>query len=247
MKAKWIAGCLLAVGLTTPAVVSAMHITEGFLPKEYALGWLVAVAPFLLLGMKRIRHIVTRFPERKMLLGLGAAFIFVLSALKIPSVAGSSSHATGVGLSAIFFGPAVSSVLSGIVLLFQALLLAHGGVTTWGANTFSMGVAGAFVAWGVYRTGRWAGLSEKTTVFLAAMLGNWMTYIVTAGQLALAFPDAVGGIWATFAKFLGIFAVTQLPLAISEGILSVVVYQALIRYSEQGLLTMWWKESVEKI
>lgn len=120
-----------------------MHIMEGFLPKEHSIGWLIAALPFLIFGAMKIQNILKDKPEYKMLLGLAAAFIFVLSALKIPSVTGSSSHATGVGLSAILFGPAVSSILSGIVLLFQALLLAHGGITTWGANVFSMGIAEA--------------------------------------------------------------------------------------------------------
>ncbi len=56
--------------------------------------------------------------------------LFVLSALKLPSVTGSCSHPTGVGLAAILFGPTAASVLGLIVLLFQALLLAHGGLTT---------------------------------------------------------------------------------------------------------------------
>lgn len=34
------------------------------------------------------------------------------------------------------------TILGGIVLLFQALLLAHGGLTTLGANTVSMGIVG---------------------------------------------------------------------------------------------------------
>ena len=38
-----------------------------------------------------------------------------------------------------------------IVLLFQALLLAHGGITTLGANAFSMAIVGPWVAWGVWR------------------------------------------------------------------------------------------------
>ena len=42
----------------------------------------------------------------------------------MPSVTGSSSHATGIGLSAILFGPWVSVVLAGIVLLFQTSFLA---------------------------------------------------------------------------------------------------------------------------
>jgi cobalt/nickel transport system permease protein len=232
---------LLAAAFTAPPVY-AMHIMEGFLPKEHAAGWFLVVAPFLVVGARRIAAILAKYPERKMLLGLAAAFIFVLSALKIPSVTGSSSHPTGVGLSAILFGPAISTVLSAIVLLFQALLLAHGGITTWGANIFSMGVAGAFVAWGAYRLVLVCGLSEKVAVFMAAFLGDWITYMVTAGQLALAFPDAVGGFWVSYVKFLGIFALTQLPLAISEGLLSVVVYSTLLRYGEQGLIDIWWKD-----
>ena len=74
-----------------------------------------------------------------------SAYVFVLSALKIPSVTGSCSHPTGTGLSASLFGPSVTAVLGTIVLLFQALLLAHGGLTTLGANVFSMAIAGPFI------------------------------------------------------------------------------------------------------
>ena len=62
--------------------------------------------------------------------------MFVISSLKIPSVTGSCSHMTGTGLGAILFGPTAAGVLGLIVLLFQAILLAHGGLTTLGANTF---------------------------------------------------------------------------------------------------------------
>lgn len=51
--------------------------------------------------------------------------MFVLSSLKLPSVTGSCSHPTGNGLGAVLFGPAVASVLATIVLVFQALLIAH--------------------------------------------------------------------------------------------------------------------------
>ncbi len=237
--AALVAGILFAAA---PATAAAMHIMEGFLPKEHALGWLLAVLPFVALGVRTINATLVRHPDRKLLLGLAAAFIFVLSALKVPSVAGSSSHPTGVGLGAILFGPAVASVLSGIVLLFQALLLAHGGLTTWGANTFAMGVAGGFAAWGGFRLARALGCREKLAVFLAALLGDWFTYAVTAGQLALAFPDPAGGFAAAYGKFLAIFAFTQLPLAVGEGIISVVVYSALLKYGEQGIINLWWKE-----
>lgn len=221
-----------------PATANAMHIMEGFLPKEHSIGWLIAALPFLIFGAIKIQNILKDKPEYKMLLGLAAAFIFVLSALKIPSVTGSSSHATGVGLSAILFGPAVSSILSGIVLLFQALLLAHGGITTWGANVFSMGIAGAAAAWAIFRLCQALRLSTKIAVFAAASMGDLITYAVTAGQLALAFPDPVDGFIAAYLKFLGIFAVTQLPLAVCEGLLSVVVYNTLADYEKQGLIKL---------
>jgi len=246
MKKYLIFVYFLTTGLLVPTVGHAMHIMEGFLPKEHAIVWWIVVLPVLFIGYKQIREIVTRHPEQKMLLGLAAAFIFVLSALKMPSLTGSSSHATGVGLSAVLFGPAVSAVLSGIVLVFQALLLAHGGITTWGANTFSMGVAGSFVAWGLFKAATTMGLSKKIGIFLAATVGDLATYMVTAGQLALAFPDPVGGFGVAFVKFLGVFAVTQIPLAVCEGLLSVVVYNTLLDYKEQGLATLWGKDQGEK-
>ena len=236
-----ITGCLL-----TASPASAMHVMEGFLPKEQALMWLLLLVPFLLAGARAIGRVVRHYPERKLLLGLAGAFIFVLSALKIPSVTGSSSHATGIGLSAVLFGPSVSSVLSGIVLAFQTLLLAHGGITTWGANTFSMGVAGAFTGWAVFRLTRKLGSSDSIAMFLAAFTADMATYLVTAGQLAAAFPDSVGGYGTAWLKFSGVFAFTQLPLAVSEGLVSVVVYNALVRYADQGLITLWWKKESTK-
>ena len=84
------------------------------------------------------------------LLAMSGAFVFVISSLKIPSVTGSCSHMTGTGLGAILFGPSAVSILGLIVLLFQAILLAHGGLTTIGANTFSMAIAGPFVSYGIF-------------------------------------------------------------------------------------------------
>ena len=232
---------IAVAALSLPNLAQAMHIMEGFLPPQYALVWFVAVAPFLFLGIRKINRLLQDHPERKLLLGLVTAFVFVLSALKMPSVTGSSSHATGIGLAAILFGPWVAGICAGIVLAFQALLLAHGGLTTWGANTFSMGIAGGVTAYLVFCGARSAGLSDKVAVFAAAALGDLATYMVTALQLSMAFPDPVGGMAASFLKFAGVFALTQIPLAISEGLLSVVVYNTLLRYNDQGLIHLWWK------
>jgi cobalt/nickel transport system permease protein len=192
------------------------------------------------MGLRSISNRVQTSPQAKITLGMSGAFSFVLSALKIPSVTGSSSHPTGVALGAILFGPTAMTVLGTIVLLFQAILLAHGGLTTLGANVFSMAVVGPFVAYGVFRSLRSLGLAWS--VFLAATLADLATYLVTSVQMALAFPSPEGGVVESFVKFMGIFAITQIPLAIAEGILSVVVFNLLQQYSrdvlvEQGVLS----------
>lgn len=210
-----------------------MHIMEGFLPMEHAIGWTLASAPVLAWGVFKLKKRLTEQPEQRMLLGVAAAFAFVLSALKLPSLTGSSSHPTGVGLGALLFGPLAMVPVAFVVLLFQALLLAHGGLTTLGANLFSMGVVGPFVAYGIFRALRGFGLTPA--VFCAAALGNLATYVVTSLQLALAFPDATGGVAASFAKFASIFALTQIPLAVVEGLLTVLIVNALQRFNREEL------------
>lgn len=119
--------------------VSAMHIMEGYLPGSFCVAWGVLCVPFLIAGFMSIKKTLNEHRNLVTMLAMSGAFIFVISSLKIPSVTGSCSHMTGTGLGAILFGPAAVSILGLIVLLFQAILLAHGGLTTIGANTFSRG------------------------------------------------------------------------------------------------------------
>ena len=212
-----------------------MHIMEGFLPVEHAVGWTLASAPFVVWSVRAVRQRLYEHPEQRMLLGVAAAFSLVLSALKLPSVTGSCSHPTGIGLGALLFGPAAMVLVGLVVLVFQALLLAHGGLTTLGANVFSMAVVGSFVAAGVFRASRALRLSLAISVFLAACLGDLATYVTTSIQLAWAFPDPVGGFTASLAKFAGIFAITQIPLAITEGLLTVLVVNALMRFNAEEM------------
>jgi cobalt/nickel transport system permease protein len=225
----------LIIGSTAPA--AAMHIAEGYLPVQWAIFWWAVALPFFVLGLQSLTRITKENPELKLLLALSGAFTFVLSALKIPSVTGSSSHPTGTGLGTILFGPLAMTVIGGLVLLFQAVLLAHGGLTTLGANMFSMAIVGPMVASAVYNLVMLTG-KQKLAVFLAAMLEDLATYLVTAIQLALAFPATHGGFVAAFVKFVGVFAITQIPLAISEGLLTVLVWNWLQDYGQEELKTL---------
>lgn len=212
-----------------------MHIAEGYLPPLQAAAWTVAAAPFVVHGARAVVRQVKAEPETKLLLGAAGAFCFVLSALKIPSVTGSSSHPTGTGMGAIMFRPPVMALLGTIVLAFQSILLAHGGITTLGANVFSMAVVGPWVAYGVFVLVRRLGGPLMLGVFLAATLADLTTYCMTSLQLAIAFPDAGSGIPGALLKFGAIFATTQIPLAISEGLLTVLVVRLLAKVSPAEL------------
>lgn len=237
-KSRHLGGLLALMLICIPSISHGMHIMEGYLPGKWAIVWGIISVPFLLYGIKRLNRVIKEDTNTKVLLGLVGGFVFVLSALKIPSVTGSCSHPTGVGLGAILFGPTIMTVVGTIVLLFQALLLAHGGLTTLGANVFSMAIVGPLVSYGIYVTLKNKNINKGFVVFLAASLGNLLTYVVTATQLAIAFPDPVSGLKGSLISFLSVFAVTQIPLAIVEGIITVIVYNLLVEYKKEGVVSL---------
>ncbi|MDD6684559.1 MAG: energy-coupling factor ABC transporter permease [Lachnospiraceae bacterium] len=220
----------------------AMHIMEGYLPPAYCVLWGVICVPFLAAGFMKIKNTVNTNRRALTLLAVSGAFVFIVSSLKIPSVTGSCSHMTGTGLSAILFGVSTTSVLGIIVLIFQAILLAHGGLTTLGANCFSMAIAGPLVSWLIYKGLGKTKLNRKVTIFLAATVGDLFTYCVTAFEMALA-HHSDSGIGVALVKFLAVFAPTQVPLAIIEGILTVVIILALESLAARELKSIGYQEA----
>ena len=192
-----------------------MHIMEGFLDPIWCAVWFVIAIPFVVFGAKKIIDLMRDHPEHKMTIALSGAFIFLLSSLKLPSVTGSSSHPTGTGLSAVLYGVSATSFLATIVLIFQALLLAHGGITTLGANIFSMGIAGpamGILFWMILRKMK---AGAPVSLFAATLMADLFTYVVTAFQMTLNHGQSIDA----FVSFLSNYALTQVPLALMEGIL----------------------------
>ncbi len=214
---------------------------EGFLPGPWWQIWFAISLPVIIYGIYKLNGLIKDKRDLLPLLAVAGAYIFILSSLKLPSVTGSCSHPTGTGLAAILFGPAISAVLGLIVLVYQALFLAHGGLTTLGANVFSMGIAGPVVAFVIYRTCMKAGLNFYVTVFLACALADLVTYIVTSIELALAFPAqtwSVLGVITSFKFFAEIFALTQVPLAIIEGAITVLIFKYVIQVKSDVLVKL---------
>lgn len=204
-----------------------MHIAEGFLPLTHCVVWGLASAPFVVHGARAVITQAKENPQSKLLLAAAGAFTFMMSAIKLPSVTGSSSHPTGTGAGVILFKPPVMAFMGTVVLVFQALLLAHGGLTTLGANVFSMAVAGPWAGYAVWVALRGARAPMEVSVFFAMATANLVTYVVTSLQLALAYPDP--DLLGAFGKFATVFALTQVPLAIMEGIVGVLLFRFLAK------------------
>ena len=215
-----------------------MHIMEGFLPWQWCVIWWIIAIPFLVMGFIQLRSLIRKDRDYLPLLGVCGAFIFILSALKLPSVTGSCSHPTGTGLSTMCFGVCITSILGAIVLLFQSLLLAHGGLSTLGANMVSMAIGGPIAGYAVYRLLKDTSVNIYITVFLVTAVADLVTYVITSLELALAYPAQVGGIVASFEAFFVIFAVTQIPLAIVEGCVLALVFKYIVTLKPDILIKL---------
>ena len=211
---------------------------EGFLPLQWCAFWYALSLPVVAYGAYKMNKLIKGDRDVLPLLAVSGAFVFVLSSLKMPSVTGSCSHPTGTGLGAILFGPWITSVMAMIVLIYQAIFLAHGGLTTLGANTFSMGIAGPIVAVLIYKAAMKSRINLYIAVFLAATFADWATYVVTSLQLALAFPAASGGVLASFWAFAAVFAITQVPLAIVEGVVTALMFKYIVQLRSDVLLKL---------
>ncbi len=195
----------------------AIHISEGILPFGWAAAWFAVAAPFVALGLKRLNALAKDDLSVKPLVGLMAAVVFVISCLPIPvPTAGTCSHPCGTGIAAILVGPPVSVVIAAVALLIQALFLAHGGLSTLGANVVAVGVVGSFAGYFVFRGVRRAGGGLALAGLLAGLFTDWLTYLATSAELAAGIRGEAP-FWPLLAKIVAAFIPTQLPLGILEG------------------------------
>jgi cobalt/nickel transport system permease protein len=208
--------------LVWPVRLSAMHIAEGFLSPQWCGIWFLLALPFVIYGLRTISKTKNHDLNTRLMWGIAGGFLFVLSAFKLPSVTGSSSHLTGIALGTVIIGVGPMILAGGVVLLFQALLLAHGGLTTLGANMVSLSIVGSLSTMMFYKLLQYFRLRKKLIFFSVAFFSSLCVYCFTSIQLALAFPDGEGleGIWVSFFKFASLFGITQIPLAVVEGFIT---------------------------
>jgi cobalt/nickel transport system permease protein len=148
-------------------------------------------------------------------------------------------------LAAIIVGPFATVVISAIVLFFQTIFLGHGGITTIGANTVSMGIAGGFSGYLLWKILR----ALKCPLWLAAgfagLVGDLVTYLVAALELAISLHGNIPLVKQWMIFFIG-YAPTQLPLAIAEAVFTSAVLMAMLRRRPDLLSNILQKKERER-
>ncbi len=217
---------------------SAMHIAEGILPFNWAAFWFAVALPFVAWGLYSLKKRAKDDLSFKPLVGLMAAVVFIISCMPIPvPFAGTCSHPCGTGISGILVGPAISILITAAALLIQALLLAHGGLSTWGADIVSMGVMGSFAGYLTFRALRSLKVNLGAAGFMAGLLADWLTYVTTSVELAAGIRGS-SDFMPLFWKILLAFIPTQLPLGILEGAMTAGMVVLLYRKRPDLLLKM---------
>jgi cobalt/nickel transport system permease protein len=212
------------------------HISDGILTPQWCIAWYIVAAVFVAIGAREISQRRKINPAYMSIVGLLGAAVFVISVWHIPvPVTGSCSHPVGTAMGAMIIGPFPTVVISAIALFFQTFI-GHGGITTIGANTVSMGIVGAFTGYLTFRGFKKAGASVWLSAGMGGLVGDLMTYVTAAFELALSIhPNNLFEWW-------GIFTVGYLPTQIPLAILEFGFTAAAIQYiaNHRPELLKWW-------
>lgn len=216
-----------------------MHISEGILTGPSFWATTVAGAAVMAWGVREMKRFVQEQPERKPLLGMAGAFIFLVSLIPIPAYMGTCSHPCGTPLAGILLGPGIGAALSGLSLLLQALLFAHGGFATLGANILSLGLGGAAGGWLIFKLGRKLGLPLLAAAGLAGLLGDLLTYLISGsllgGHLAFFAPQPQYSFSGYLTVIMAAYLPVQLPIALGEMVVTGIAVRSIGRQRPEVL------------
>jgi len=213
-----------------------LHIADGILTPEWCILWYALAAVFVAIGAVQISKKRKINPAYMSTVGLMGAAVFVISVWHIPvPVTGSCSHPVGTPMAAMIIGPLPTVVISAIALFFQTFI-GHGGITTIGANTISMGIMGTFTGYFTFWGLKKAGASIWLSAGMGGLVGDLVTYVVAAFELAISLHPG------NLLEWWGIFTVGYLPTQIPLAILEFGFTAAAIQYiaSHRPELLKWW-------
>lgn len=205
-----------------------MHLSEGILPLEQSLIWSAATVPALIWSIRGESIARKEDPSSAVLMAGATSLLFAGTLMPLPvPVVGATSHICLTPLLALIVGVRRIIWPTFFVLLMHAVFFAHGGITTLGVNTLTLGLIGPLVTvlvWGLLQR---MGANGTVGFALACCIGGLSVYVTDAVVLAMALADTANPA-TTFGVVLVGFAPVQVPLSILEAVVSVYILRSLV-------------------
>lgn len=161
-----------------------MHIPDNYLSPSTCAVMGAAMVPVWSVAVKKVKAEVSKV--KIPLLGIGAAFSFLMMMFNVPLPGGTTGHAVGGTLIAILLGPFSACISVTVALLIQALLFGDGGILAFGANCFNMAFILPFIGYFIYKFIKDRAKSEKGE-YLGIVLGSYFGINIAALCAAIEF------------------------------------------------------------
>lgn len=152
-----------------------MHIPENYLSPATCTVMFIAMVPVWKISIDKVKLQMRKRPTMVPMIGIGAAFSFLIMMFNFPVPGGTSAHAIGGTLLACLIGPYAACLSVSLALLFQAFLFGDGGILALGANAFNMAFVLPFVGYGIY----WLFASKKHDL-IGTIFGSYLGLVLAA-------------------------------------------------------------------
>ena len=204
-----------------------MHLAEGILPIGQAVTFSAAAGVILAWSIRGEKQLEQDGKLPSVLMAGVTSLLFAVTLLPLPvPIIGATSH--------ICLTPVLALIVSirrivwptFFVLLLQALFFAHGGLTTLGINTITLGLVGPLSTISIWIVISRLVPGNAIGLALACGVGGLVVYVADALVLALALAD-VADPMVTFTNVILGFSPVQIPLAFLESAVSVAIIRLL--------------------
>jgi cobalt/nickel transport system permease protein len=172
-----------------------MHIPDGFLDLSICGIMYAATGIFWIFSFRKASKVLS---DRQIpLMATLTAMFFAAQMMNYPIIGGTTAHLLGGPILAMTLGPYAGLISMTVILLIQALLFGDGGITTFGANVWNMGVIGVFIPYIVYLLALRIAKSRSALLvgaFAGALIGDVLAAVfagIELGLSTLSFPYSV--------------------------------------------------------
>jgi len=208
-----------------------MHIPDNYLSPSTCAVMFAAMVPVWTIAVNKVKAEMENV--KVPMLGICAAFSFLLMMFNVPLPGGTTGHAVGGTLIAILIGPFAACISVTVALLIQALLFGDGGILAFGANCFNMAFVLPFLGYYIYKFIKDSVHSEKGE-YIGMAVGSYVGINAAAlctaiefGIQPLLFKTAAGQpLYSPYPLSMSIPAMT-LPHLLVAGVLEAVFTAAI--------------------